>query len=159
MKRIRIGEAWYVVADDPIDMTQGPEDVAPPKTEGGDDGESGESGESAPTATEVVDDVEEEPSAEWRDTYLKAVFTMIRNLFDLQKGQVVLLGPSKTTEYVSDAYGFDIVGHIRFEGFEPDQSKYGAPPYRFSVNVNPEGELSTLILVEGQQDDRKDVTL
>lgn len=130
MKRVRIGKAWYVVADDPVDMTQGPEE--------------------APTAQEVVEEVEEEPSSEWRQTYLPAIFKMIRNQFDLKKGQVVLLGPRKETEYVSDAYGFDITGHIRFEDFEPDQGKYGLPPYHFKINVNPEGELSKLILIEGQ---------
>lgn len=103
-----------------------------------------------PSESEMVERLEEEPGANWRDLYLQPIIRAIRNRFDLQQGQVLLLSPRKKVPFGSDTLGFDITGHVRFENFTPDAQQYGDAPYRFTAHVDPNGELQQPIEVQGK---------
>lgn len=105
--------------------------------------------EEPPSESEMVEELEDEPGANWRDRYLQPIIRAIRNQFDLDEGQVKLMGPRKAVPFDTDAYGFEIRGHVRFEDYRPDQENYGVPPYRFTAIINPEGELMSNIRIEG----------
>jgi hypothetical protein len=108
-----------------------------------------EPNEEGPSEGEMVEELEEEPGANWRDLYLQPIIRAIRNQLDLAEGQVKLLGPRKVIPFDTDAYGFEIRGHVRFDNFVPDQESFGRPPYRFTAIINPEGELMSNIRIEG----------
>lgn len=106
--------------------------------------------DTGPTEVEMVERLEEEPGANWRDLYLQPIIRAVRNRFDLEPGQIKLLGPKKKAPYGSDALGFDITGHVRFEDFTPPANDYGDGPYRFTAHIDPQGELQTPVEVAGQ---------
>jgi hypothetical protein len=112
-----------------------PEDVAPL------DEEAEES--------EMVEELEESPGANWKELYLQPIIRAIRNRFDLEKGQVKLVSPKKNVPFGSDTYGFDIVGHVRFENFEPDYDKFGGAPYKFRAHISVDGELQSPVEIKG----------
>jgi len=103
-----------------------------------------------PTETEMVEELEEEPGANWRDLYLQPIIRAIRNQFDLPEGQVTLLGPAKKVPFGSDTLGFNITGHVRFQDFSPNVNEYGRSPYRFTAHVDPNGELQLPVEVLGK---------
>lgn len=102
-----------------------------------------------PSESEMVQNVEEDPGANWRDLYLQPIIRMIRSRFDLEKGQVSLVGPSKRVPYGSDTLGFEITGHVRFKEFVPSKDEFGSSPYRFTASVTPKGEVMEPITIEG----------
>lgn len=102
-----------------------------------------------PSEAEMVEELEEDPGANWKELYLQPVIRAIRNRFDLQEGQVTLLSPRKETPYGSDTLGFVIVGHVQFNDFEPSEDEVGAPPYQFYAQVNPAGELLLPVKIQG----------
>lgn len=99
--------------------------------------------------SEMVEELEESPGANWRDLYLQPVIRAIRNRFDLEKGQVRLVSPKKKVPFGSDTYGFDIVGHVRFENFEPDYDQFGGAPYKFRAHISVSGELQSPVEIQG----------
>lgn len=58
-----------------------------------------------PSESKMVQQAEDEPGANWRDLFLQPIIRMIRNRFDLEKGQVALVGPTKQVPYGSDTLG------------------------------------------------------
>lgn len=102
-----------------------------------------------PTEPEMVEKLEDDPGANWRELYLQPIIRTIRNRFDLEKGQVSLVGPSKRVPYGSDTLGFDITGHVRFKDFVPSQEEFGKQPYRFTATITPDGEVMEPINIEG----------
>lgn len=139
MKRYRYKNAAYlIVAQDPIADPLAEEEESP---------------EEGPTEEQLVEEQEKEPGMTWRDRYQQPLIRAIRSLFDLEKGQVKLLGPRKEVPLGSDAYGFDIVGHVRFEDYSPDENRYGKPPYRFKVHVDGEGQMSKRVEIMGRSID------
>ncbi|KKN56102.1 hypothetical protein LCGC14_0575800 [marine sediment metagenome] len=102
-----------------------------------------------PSESEMVQELEEEPGANWEDLYLQPIIRAIRNRFDLEQGQVKLLGPKKKVPFGSDTLGFDVVGHVRFDAFTPPADEYGDAPYRFTASIDPNGELQLPVEVVG----------
>ena len=105
-----------------------------------------------PSESEMVTQLEDEPGANWRDLYLQPIIRAVRNRFDLQRGQVSLLGPRKKVPFGSDTLGFDIEGHVRFTDFEPPTEDFGTAPYRFIAHVDPNGEIQLPVEIEGARD-------
>ena len=104
-----------------------------------------------PDEYELVNQLEEDPGANWRDLYLQPIIRAIRNRFDLEKGQVKLLGPKKKVPFGTDTLGFDVQGHVKFDDFVPPEDQHGTSPYKFTAHVDPKGELMLPIEVRGTQ--------
>jgi len=102
-----------------------------------------------PSEQEMVQKLEEDPGANWKELYLQPIIRAIRNRLDLDPGQVSLVSPKKRVPYGSDTLGFDIVGHVRFENFVPDRDEFGESPYRFKAHVSVEGNLQVPVAVQG----------
>lgn len=98
---------------------------------------------------EMVTELEESPGANWEELYLQPIIRAIRNRFDLKPGQVKLISPRKKVPFGSDTYGFNIVGHVRFDKFEPDYDKFGKAPYRFRAHISVDGELQLPVDIKG----------
>ena len=105
---------------------------------------------SEPSESEMVEQLEEEPGANWRDLYLQPIIRAIRNRFDLERGQVRLLGPKKKVPFGSDTLGFEITGHVKFVDFEPPVDQCGTSPYRFIAHIDPNGELQMPVEIADQ---------
>jgi hypothetical protein len=97
----------------------------------------------------MVQQIEEEPGADWRDLYLQPIIKTIRSRFDLDKGQVSLVGPAKKVPYGADSLGFEITGHVRFKDFVPSEEEFGKKPYRFTATISPDGEILDPVIIEG----------
>ncbi len=106
-------------------------------------------GSEGPSKSKLVDQLERDPGAHWKDLYLQPIIRAIRNRFDLEKGQVVLVGPRKKVPFGTDTLGFDVQGHVRFEDFVPPEDQHGTAPFRFLAHVDPQGELMLPIEVRG----------
>lgn len=104
-----------------------------------------------PSESEMVEQLEEDPGANWRDLYLQPIIRAIRNRFDLDRRTVTLLGPTKKVPFGSDSLGFNITGHVRFKDFVPPEDQYGKAPYRFTATVDPDGELQLPVEVTGNE--------
>lgn len=98
---------------------------------------------------DMVVELEESPGANWEELYLQPIIRAVRNRFDLEPGQVKLVSPRKKVPFGSDTYGFDIVGHVRFDNFEPDYDEFGGAPYRFRAHISVDGELQLPVEVKG----------
>lgn len=109
----------------------------------------GPAGTGGPSESALVDQLEEDPGANWEEVYLQPVIRAIRNKFDLEEGQVVLVGPKKKVPFGTDTLGFDITGHVRFEDFVPPEDQAGTAPFKFVAHVDPQGELMLPIEVRG----------
>jgi len=126
----------HVAADPPDDLLGGEPLGGEPATD-------------EPSESEMVTQLEDEPGANWRDLYLQPIIRAIRNRFDLERGQVSLLGPRKKIPFGSDTLGFDVEGHARFNDFEPPTDKYGTAPFQFVAHINPNGELQLPVEIKG----------
>jgi hypothetical protein len=102
-----------------------------------------------PSETKMVEQLEDEPGANWRELYLQPIIRAIRNRFDLPEGAVTLMGPKKQVPFGSDTLGFDITGHVRFQDFVPPAAEFGSEPFSFVANVDPNGELQLPVEING----------
>jgi len=96
---------------------------------------------------DILEDVMDNPGNEWKETYMLPILIAIRNMFDLNRGQVVLSDYKKVSPFGADNFGFAIVGTVRFKDFMPDD--YGNPPYSFYAQIEPGGTLALPITLQG----------
>ena len=105
-------------AQDPLDLTTTPEE------------------EATPDEAEMVKEVEDHPSTNWRE-YLQPIIRALK--IQLNGVPISLMNPQLSNDYVAPQFGFNITGYVHFPKGRPDdvEAAFGDDPIRFEVHVGP----------------------
>ena len=99
-----------------------------------------EDAEERPDEAEMVQEIEDQPVADWRE-YLQPIIRAMRA--QLGGVQISLLNPEVSNTYSSPQFGFDIVGFVEFPQGTPQAllEEFGDVPVKFQAYVSPDGKL------------------